>query len=866
MTARAWLCAAALGCGVAQAQQLADIRQGTNLVVTLAPDGQTLVADLVGQLWVLPATGGAARPLTPPDEIARNPRFAPNGREVVYQHRSGDQWDLRVLDIGSGSSLALTATPFDEREPDFTADGAAVVFASNQTGHYCLWRLDFATGVFTQLTEEPGDASFPAVGGSGHVAYVRAHAGTHTLRVLDPSGVSSELVTTGNALAAPSWRPGGGVLVFAEREARGATVLKLMLLSEPAVIKPLTSGEDIFNARVAWTSAAEFVYAADGQIWRRGIADAARRPVHLFAAVTVQAHAPPTDVATVSGARMHRVLGIADHTRTADGTVFTALGDLWRAERGDVEQLTDDVFVQIDPAVAPDGESIVFASDRSGVMNLWRLLLPSRSLAQLTFGAAKAFGPAWSPDGRRIAYLATDGLGPWAPSELRVLELGAGNEPRTLARGIVDATASGWDSQGRTIWVATRSESNGAASLWFDATTGAPTAATAALPAEPAAAEPFAPALQWRAAAAPAAPYVVEVGRLFDGVRSDYRRHVDVHVTAGRISAIVSRGALPAPGAVIDARDATLVPGFIDVHAHHSALAGERLGRTWLAYGVTTVRELTADLPEALERAEAWASGRRLGPTLVLTPTAGAVLEAAAGSPIPIDRYPGLADGFGHSLLRQAQELSTPERSALGRSPRFLATRSGPHYELEISPLQTSYQDSVSRVIASGTVTGSALGAVYGLAAGAAGRLFVTRDSGYPMLFTPAEQRSWTEPGLPTAGGGLGATLARLIRAGGRVAIGTDSPAVPYGLGLHYELALLAEAGIAHDQILRLATAEGAIALGLEREVGTLEEGKVADFVVLRGDPLARIADSLTITAVVKNGEWHERSALLAGP
>jgi imidazolonepropionase-like amidohydrolase len=80
---------------------------------------------------------------------------------------------------------------------------------------------------------------------------------------------------------------------------------------------------------------------------------------------------------------------------------------------------------------------------------------------------------------------------------------------------------------------------------------------------------------------------------------------------------------------------------------------------------------------------------------------------------------------------------------------------------------------------------------------------------------------------------------------------------------VHYELALLAAAGIPNDQVLRLATAEGALALGLEQQVGTLEEGKLADFVVLDGDPLTRLADTLRIVAVIKGGHWFEREELL---
>ena len=53
-------------------ERIADIRQGTNLAVALAPARQALVVDLLGQLWTLPTAGGAATPLTPSGEHARS--------------------------------------------------------------------------------------------------------------------------------------------------------------------------------------------------------------------------------------------------------------------------------------------------------------------------------------------------------------------------------------------------------------------------------------------------------------------------------------------------------------------------------------------------------------------------------------------------------------------------------------------------------------------------------------------------------------------------------------------------------------------------------------------------------------------------
>src|SRR5262249_2333254 len=106
---------------------IADLSQGTNMTVALAPNVGTLTCGLVDQRWRAPAAGGGAEALTPADEIARNPRYSPDGGSLVYQRLVGGEWDLWLLDLGTAERRALTSTPPDEIEPEFTPDGRAVV-------------------------------------------------------------------------------------------------------------------------------------------------------------------------------------------------------------------------------------------------------------------------------------------------------------------------------------------------------------------------------------------------------------------------------------------------------------------------------------------------------------------------------------------------------------------------------------------------------------------------------------------------------------------------------------------------------------------------------------------------------------------
>ncbi len=833
-------------------ERIADIRQGTNLSVALAPDGNTLVVGLLDQLWTLPATGGGAVPLTAAGEQTRNPRFSPDGTQLVYQRRSGDQWDLWLLTLSTREQRPLTTSSFDERDPDFTADGRAVVFASDRTGHYCLWSITLDGGVETQLTEETGTASSPAVSEYGQVAYVLARGDEWSIRVLGSDGAISVLHSSVSRLATPSWRPGGGALIFGEQDSAQTSRLQLLLPGEPRVLKSLSRSEDLFVTRAAWRSAAEFIYAADGQLWRRGIAAPVRQPIHLFAAAAVEVHATPADLPAFDAAGQRAAAGVNGVTRSPDGrrAAFTALGDLWLAERGEPRRLTNDAFVDLDPGFWPDGESLVFASERTGQFELWRLTLRDGALTQLTFGALEPRHPAVRPDGTLVAYLESASLDPGAATVLRAIDPRR-REETTVATNVVDATALSWSDDGRALVV--RAASAAVADPRFRVDIRTETAGVAATEGEPP------PPLRWQAAAPPP-DYVVQIGRLFDGVRGTYHRHVDLHVRGGRIGAIVPRGVLAATGEIVDARDATVIPGLVDLHAHQRSLIGERLGRAWLAYGVTTVREVTGRPGEAIERAEAWASGRSAGPRLVISAD-----EGGADARAPLRSYPSIGQGFAHSLLRQARQIGVPAWGASAFPPRLRTAGHGPSLDLELSPGFIAYQDGFSRLMASEATLVTGLAALAGVHGWPLPR--PRSDAAFTALFTPAEQAAWGRPDpLGTAVPALERTIAELVRAGGRVGVGSDAPAVPYGLGVHLELALLARAGIANDQILRMATAEGALALGLEQQIGTLEEGKLADFVVLDGDPLARIADTLRIVAVAKGGIWHDRAALLSAP
>jgi cytosine/adenosine deaminase-related metal-dependent hydrolase len=112
--------------------------------------------------------------------------------------------------------------------------------------------------------------------------------------------------------------------------------------------------------------------------------------------------------------------------------------------------------------------------------------------------------------------------------------------------------------------------------------------------------------------------------------------------------------------------------------------------------------------------------------------------------------------------------------------------------------------------------------------------------------------------GDPT--GGSGRMVLDVMRAGGLIVAGTDTP---NAINLHGELMSYVLAGMSTFDALKAATVNPAKALGLD--AGTIEAGKLADLIVVEGDPLADIAALHKVKRIVANGRPYEVSDLVAG-
>src|SRR5581483_9939846 len=94
---------------------------------------------------------------------------------------------------------------------------------------------------------------------------------------------------------------------------------------------------------------------------------------------------------------------------------------------------------------------------------------------------------------------------------------------------------------------------------------------------------------------------------------------MDIVVRGSRIASIEKHRAELHKDSVIDASNQTVIPGMIEINSHLNENFGEALGKMWLAWGITTVRNPATNTFETMENRESFESGARVGPRLITT-------------------------------------------------------------------------------------------------------------------------------------------------------------------------------------------------------------------------------------------------------
>jgi imidazolonepropionase-like amidohydrolase/Tol biopolymer transport system component len=370
-----------------------------------------------------------------------------------------------------------------------------------------------------------------------------------------------------------------------------------------------------------------------------------------------------------------------------------------------------------------------------------------------------------------------------------------------------------------------------------------------------------------------------------------------VILQGNRIQAVGPRTsvAVPAGAYVVDAKGKTVIPGLIDVHWHGPfGTDGIVPQRNWityvtLAFGVTTLHDPSNDTDTVFAASELQRAGLITGPRIFST---GTILYGAnAPFTATID---GLEDARSHlrrlkavgafsvksynqprrdqrqQVIAAARELGmmvVPEGGSLFEHNMTMVIDGHTGVEHSI-PVQKIYADVEQ--LWKGTQVGYTPTLIVGYGGIWGENYWYDKthvwENDRLLGFVPREvidtrsRRRVTAPDEEYNHVDLARLATRLSRAGVGVHIGAHGQRE--GLGAHWEMWMLAQGGMTPMEVLRCATIEGARYLGLDKDIGSLETGKLADLVVLDDNPLADIHNSDHIRLVIQNGRVYDARTL----
>lgn len=413
--------------------------------------------------------------------------------------------------------------------------------------------------------------------------------------------------------------------------------------------------------------------------------------------------------------------------------------------------------------------------------------------------------------------------------------------------------------------------------------------------------------------------FAIRGARLFNPITGATFPDTTVIVSGNRIQAVGRSGEVQVPQGVrvIEAQGKTLLPGLWDMHTHVS----DDDGILNLAAGVTSVRDLANDTDQLLERKKRWDSGETLGPRVVLAgfidgpgPFAGpskVLVDTEEEALAAVDRYadlgyvqvklyssldpklvPAIAQRAHERGLRVSGHIPngmTAEQAIrVGfdevqhanffflnfipgvdtRTPARFTEVAKNAADLDFSSPQV--RSFIALLKERETAWDPTIMIFEGMLTARPGEV----DPGFAVVadrLPPQVRRGFLAGGL-NPGPDLAeryrnafAAMKKLVRAlheaGVPIEAGTDNLA---GFALHRELELYAEAGIPVPEVLRIATLVPVQIYGLEKDLGTITPGKLADMILVDGDPTAKISDIRRVVLTIKDGVLFDPTQLYA--
>ncbi len=442
---------------------LASIAQETPLWMrqpAISPDGSTIVFCYKGDLWRVPSAGGEAVLLTSHDAYDSSPVWSRDGTSIAFASDRAGNNDVYVMPSAGGQAVRLTYHSAGDIPSDFTPDNSAVIFSSSRIdassnqqfpsgGLSELYQVPVTGGKAIRLLTTPAlNAHFDASGNllvfhdwKGYEDDLRKHHRSSVTRDIwaydIKSGLYSQLTSYDGEDREPLVSPDGRTLYYLSEHGAGAVegtngfnVHKMAISGGPASQVSFMKHHPVRHLSIS--KAGVLCFSHHGELYT--MIDGAD-PQKVKVRIAIDARDLPERTVSVNGK-------VSEFEVSPNGkeVVFVHRGEVFVAsvKEGTTKRITNTPEQERNASFSPDGRSILYATERNGSWDLYTTAIVRKEEPYfftatvlkeepLLSTPAEEFQPAYSPDGKAVAFLEER-------TTVRVLDL-ASKQVRTVLPG-----------------------------------------------------------------------------------------------------------------------------------------------------------------------------------------------------------------------------------------------------------------------------------------------------------------------------------------------------------------------------------------------------------------------------------------------